>query len=307
MKPMTNLPRKSELPAGDTTAANLNRPREAVASGVAWGPIIAGAFAGAAVSLILLSLGAVFGLSVISPLSGVETAVTFGIGAAIWLIITQWLASGLGGYLAGRLRTKWVGMHTDEVFFRDTAHGFLTWAVATVLTAGIFASALSSAIGGGVQATATVASGAASGASEGAAEKPGALFDDWGYYSDSLFRSASTDISLTALSGTDDVRGEATRILAKGIRNGAVTEADRAYLIQLVTVNAGVSGAEASQRVDNVIAQVQADEQRVKQAAETVRKTSMQISLYLSLSLLIGAFIASVAAAAGGRYRDQYQ
>ena len=51
----------------------------------------------------------------------------FGTAAAIWLVVTQWLSSAFGGYLTGRLRTKWVGIRTDEVLFRDTAHGHGRW------------------------------------------------------------------------------------------------------------------------------------------------------------------------------------
>jgi hypothetical protein len=46
--------------------------------------------------------------------------------------------SAFGGYLAGRLRAKWIGPRTDEVLFRDTAHGLLAWALATLLVAALF-------------------------------------------------------------------------------------------------------------------------------------------------------------------------
>src|SRR5450756_2627232 len=98
----------------------------APARAVAWGAIVAGAAAAAALSLILLMLGIGLGLSSVSPWvhDGVSAA-TFGVSAILWVTLTQLLASGMGGYLAGRLRTKWVAVHTDEVYFRDTAHGFL--------------------------------------------------------------------------------------------------------------------------------------------------------------------------------------
>jgi len=69
--------------------------------------------------------------------------------------IRYWLASGLGGYLAGRLREKWVGIRTDEVVFRDTAHGFLAWALAalivvTLLTLGSLAAGAAAASTGAV-------------------------------------------------------------------------------------------------------------------------------------------------------------
>src|SRR5271169_4162009 len=122
---------------------------ESAVSAVSWPAIIAGAVAIAAVALILLALGSGLGLSSVSPWpnSG-PSATTFGVYAAVWLIIVQWVSAGFGGYLTGRLRTKWVGVHTDEVYFRDTAHGFLAWAIASVLGAILLASPATSLIGG---------------------------------------------------------------------------------------------------------------------------------------------------------------
>jgi len=109
---------------------------ESSASAVEWAAIIGGALGAVGVSIILWTLGSGLGLASVSPWSfSNPSPTTFAIGAGIWLIITQWLASALGGYLTGRLRTKWVGIRTDEVFFRDTAHGFLAWALSTVIVA----------------------------------------------------------------------------------------------------------------------------------------------------------------------------
>ena len=101
-----------------------------------WGAIIGGALAAIAVSIILFTAGSGFGLSTVEPWSFANRAPeTFAIGAAIWLIVMQWLSAGFGGYLAGRLRANWIGPRTDEVSFRDTAHGLLAWALATVIVA----------------------------------------------------------------------------------------------------------------------------------------------------------------------------
>jgi hypothetical protein len=109
---------------------------ESRSSAIAWSAIWAGAIVAAGVSLILLSLGSGFGLAVASPWPGVgPKAETFSVGAAIWLVVTQWVSSLFGGYVAGRTRTRWNNLHTDEVFFRDTVHGLLTWALATVALA----------------------------------------------------------------------------------------------------------------------------------------------------------------------------
>jgi len=122
------------------------RSVESSAAAVEWAAIVGGALAAVGVSIILFTLGSGFSLATVSPWSfSNPSPTTFGMVAAIWLIITQWLASALGGYLTGRLRTKWVGIRTDEVFFRDTAHGFLAWALATVLVAMFFAFASAAA------------------------------------------------------------------------------------------------------------------------------------------------------------------
>lgn len=107
---------------------------ESSAAAVEWAAITGGALAAIGITIILLALGPGLGLATVSPWSfGASAPAAFGIAAGIWLIVTQWLSSGLGGYIAGRLRKKWVGIRTDEVFFRDTAHGFLAWALATAI------------------------------------------------------------------------------------------------------------------------------------------------------------------------------
>jgi hypothetical protein len=90
----------------------------------------------AALALVLVAFGSGLGLSSISPWSGSGvSASTFQVGTGIYLVIVGVMSSAVGGYLAGRLRTKWVGVHNNEVFFRDTAHGLLAWALATLISA----------------------------------------------------------------------------------------------------------------------------------------------------------------------------
>src|SRR5215470_12204967 len=158
-------------------------------SGVTWSAVFAGAFTAAAISLILFALGTGFGLVSVSPWPGESASATaFGVGTGIWLIVVQWLASALGGYMSGRLRTKWTGLHTDEVAFRDTAHGFLAWAVATLFVFGLLGAMAMSAASGGAKAATSVLAGSAQGAAQGAAQSPGAV-DPTGYFVDLLFRS----------------------------------------------------------------------------------------------------------------------
>lgn len=283
------------------TAANSGEQCEATTSAVAWSAIIAGTVTATAVSLILLLLGSGFGLASVSPWShsGVS-AMTFTATTAIWLVIMQWIASGLGGYLTGRLRSKWEGMHTDEVFFRDTAHGFLAWVLATVFAAAFLASTISSIVDRGASAVTTVAAGAAAGARQPSEIRNSS--DPISYFVDNLYRSGRMNLNASE----NDVRGETNRILVNGIKEGRVPDADKTYLAQLVASRAGLPQADAVKRVDDVLAQMNATEAKLRQAADTTRKTASTISIFTALSMLIGAFIASAAAALGGRHRDEY-
>lgn len=281
---------------------------ESSATAVSWGPIVAGAFAASTLTFILMLLGSGLGLSMVSPWAGSSASVTtFAVSTAIWLIVVQWLSAGVGGYLAGRLRTKWVGVHTDEIYFRDTAHGFLAWALATLLVVGVLGSALSAAVGSGVQAVSTVASGAALGASAGASANSGGASTDnaTSYLVDSLFRPADAARLAAANPQTDAAAAaQASRILIASAAAGEVSADDKTYLAQLVAARTGLSEADAKTRVDTLLAKAQDAKVKAQQAADTARKASATFALLGALSLVVGAFIASAAAALGGRQRD---
>ncbi|MGX8008865.1 hypothetical protein ACVDG8_007485 [Mesorhizobium sp. ORM8.1] len=287
--------------ASDTTV-------EASSSAVSWGPIVAGAFAASTLTVILLLVGAGLGLTFASPWSA-PSATTFAVTAAIWLVIVQWLSAGVGGYLTGRLRTKWVSVHTDEVYFRDTAHGFLAWALATLLVAGVLGSALSSVLGAGIQAASTVASGAALGASAAAtnaAGSNGATDSSLGYFVDELFRPADNATPAAPAGQNDNTAvAQATRILVASAANGQVTAEDKTYLAKLVASRTGLSEADATKRVDTVLASINDAKNKAKAAADKARKASATSAMIGALSLVIGAFIASAAAALGGKQRDE--
>ncbi|HME23595.1 MAG TPA: hypothetical protein VKI44_20095 [Acetobacteraceae bacterium] len=276
---------------------------ESSATGVAWPAVFGGASAAAASSLILLALGSGFGLASVSPWSNSGASLTtFTAMTAIWLIIVQWFSSGLGGYLTGRLRTKWAGLHTHEVFFRDTANGFLSWAVASVIVAAFLASAAASVMSGATQVAAGAVAGGAQGATQAAARSGGNLADPTGYLVDSLYRSERPSPNVSS----QDVRSETARILAMGIRNGDVSAPDKTYLAQLVAARTGLSQADAEKRVDDVIVQAKAAEVKAREAADAARKAGASLSIFIGLSMLIGAFIAGAAGALGGRKRDEY-
>jgi hypothetical protein len=271
-------------------------------SGVSWGAIFAGAAAAAALSLILVLLGFGLGFSAVSPWAneGVS-AKGLGISTIVWLAATQIVASGLGGYIAGRLRVKWAYMHGDEVYFRDTAHGFLAWCVATLVTATLVVGSVS----GGVQAGASVVGGAASAATQAAGTAVGNTDSDpYGYFVDSLFRD-----DRPAAVSDDAVRGTVTRIFVRNLSNdGQLAAEDRIYLAQLVAQRTNLTQADAERRVDEVYARTQkavADAKlTAQQAADTAAKVAAWTSLWMFIALLIGAFFASLAATFGGRRRD---
>ncbi|PMZ70379.1 hypothetical protein [Pseudomonas sp. FW305-70] len=274
-------------------------------SGVSWGAIFAGAAAAAALSLILVLLGFGLGFSAVSPWAneGVS-AKGLGISTIVWLAFTQIVASGLGGYIAGRLRVKWAYMHGDEVYFRDTAHGFLAWCVATLVTATLVAGSVSSLVGGGVQAGANMVGGAASAATQAVGTAAGnTQGDEYGYFVDSLFR----DDRPVAVSD-DAARGTVTRIFVRSLNRGELAAEDRTYLAQLVAQRTNLTQADAERRVDEVYArtrQAVADAKlAAQQAADTAAKVAAWTTLWMFVALLAGAFFASLAATFGGRRRD---
>jgi hypothetical protein len=254
---------------------------EASSSAVSWAAVLAGSFVAAALSLTLLALGAGIGLSSLSPWSssGASEAVVTK-GGILYLIILEIIASAVGGYMAGRLRTKWVNVHTHEVYFRDTAHGFLTWAVGLVMTAAFLASA-SAAMTGATATNATSSSGAAS------------ALDPSYYFSDSLLRSNRVNPDRN----DNLIRPEVELILANGIRQGYMPPADRSYLDGLVSERTGLAQPDADRRVTDVF-------NNARMAADYARRQVAHSLYWLFLALLIGAFCASYAATIGGRLRD---
>jgi hypothetical protein len=305
--------------AGPFETANLESSRSAVS----WAAIVGGAVGAVSASIVLVMLGTALGFAAVSPWTNAGASMTaIGVGAVIWLVVTQWLSAAFGGYLTGRLRTKWAAMNSDEVFFRDTAHGFLSWGLSTAIVALV----LMSAAGGGAGMTATVASGAAQGATQAAGQ---GLSGPMAYFTDTLFRAApsqnaaaggtapaaasqtidttpATSASTTAptqatsmagASSDADLKAESARILARGMTS-ELAPADRTYLAQLISQRTGLSQADAEKRVDDTIA-------AAKQGADAARKAATAISFAMALSLLIGAFVASVGGAIGGRHRDE--
>lgn len=306
-------------------------------SAVSWGAILAGAIGAAALSLILLILGVGLGLSSVSPWSfdGVSKE-TFGWTSVAWLTFTAIAASALGGYLAGRLRTKWAGLHGDETYFRDTAHGFVSWAVATLLTAALLTSAIGGILGAGAKVAGATAGAAASTVGVAAAGAGSAAMGtqegDLDYWVDSLFRNASTDPaappppaplapgampSPTAAApaapgnvpppprpmpgnerGADrrEVRSEVNRIIVSSLRSEGLNPADTQYLAQLIARETGMSQAEAQARVTDVQTRMRAALEEAKTTAMKAADDARKASAYAALWLFITLLIGAFSA-----------
>jgi hypothetical protein len=256
---------------------------ESYSSAVSWAAVIGGAFVSASLALILLSLGTGLGFSAVSPWSNVRaSASAMSAGAIAWLILTQILTFAMGGYLAGRLRTKWTNVHTDEVYFRYTAHGFLVWAVGLVITVSLFAAAATSVAAGSARRDITGTTAA----------EMGTLAPS-SYFVDTLLRPNGSVVTGNEIATRDEV----DRIFAHALSLGAIPPSDTTYLAQLVSGRTGLSQSDAERRVSDLFGEAQ-------QSADRARKALAHLSLWLFVALLSGAFCASYAGTIGGRQRD---
>jgi hypothetical protein len=268
---------------------------QAEMSTMSWGAAIAGAVVSAALTLLLLAFGVGIGFSVVSPWAGEGvSATTFHVGAGLYLVAVAMLASTIGGYLAGRLRIKWHGVHNDEIYFRDTAHGLVVWALATVLSAAALGAATTNILGGAASGLTPAATAVTANATDG--------------YVDALLRTdpAPASAAATAAPGTPSgtavdptqTRQELGRLLAPALRKGGdLAATDRAYVAKVISARTGLSPAEAERRVNDVVTEA-------KKAADEIRKATAKLMLWIAGSMLAGALAAMLGALEGGLLRD---
>lgn len=277
-------------------------------SGVSWGAIFAGALAAAVLSLLLFMLGIGLGLSSVSVWSGRGAdGETIGWGAVAWLVFTQLASAGVGGYIAGRLRTRWQGLHTDEVYFRDTAHGFLAWSLATMLMVGVAGSIAGAAISSTAKVTGAVVSGAAqvvggaasgassviggaasaaiSGATMGKASESGS---DINYWINTLLRQGGPaeqqkqEIKDGAQNAVQKARyaavdaSEMTSVFAHSLKIGSLSDDDRQYVGRLVAQRTDMSQEAAEKKVQSTYDQVNQQIDMAKQAAQDAEVKTKQ-------------------------------
>lgn len=299
------------LSSTDTVLIDAEEPEA-----VSWAAIIAGAIGAFALTLALAALGTGLGLSAISPWEHQSVGLTtFAVSSAVWLVIMQWLSSAMGGYLAGRLRVRSPATTRHEAYFRDTAHGFLAWAVSSLLVAILLGSSIGSVISGGASAIETAVGGAASGATQAAtnrASQSGGSGLPTAYYVDMLFRPGQTASAPSAAPGTPGTetyaedQAEATQIIMRDVTTGDWSNGDKAQLAHLIAMHTGMSDADAQHRVDDVMGQINAAKVKLQQAADSARKATLTFAIMTALSMAIGAFIAAASGALGGRLRDEY-
>jgi hypothetical protein len=284
----------------------LDRRVESDGNAVSWTAIVAGAIGAATVSMLLILLGSGLGMAAATWAHDGMTASTAGIVTIIWMTVVQFLASMTAGYLAGRLRSKRVSTRAREVYFRDTAHGILAWAIATFLTISILSTAVSSVLRGittdasivgfstalvGLPATATPMKSVESNSSTN---------ELIAYYVDSLFRPApGQPINPFPVSGPDSL--ETAGIVGNAVKIGALPHPDREYLAQMVARRTNLSQTDAERRVEDTFSEVQ---ESIQKTADATRKAAAYTALWLVFSMLLGGFTAAWAATLGGRLRN---
>lgn len=244
-----------------------------------WTPIIAGALAATALSLILVTFAAAVGLGVSSTApTWRDASAALWILSGIYLILQAVVSFALGAYIAGRLRRPSIAGPSEQVETRDGLHGLTVWAIAVVLGATVAA----------LVAVATVNRPSPATSASASAAEP--LLS---YELDRLFRAARRPPNVDLRSD----RAEAGRILLTSSGHNGVTTEDRNYLVQLVGATTGLAAADAERRVDNVIA-------TAKAALNRSRRSTVILAFSLATALLLGAVAAWAAACAGGRHRD---
>jgi hypothetical protein len=258
-------------------------------SAISWSGAIAGALGATAINFILIALCSGIGLAITSPYSG-PSAGTMTIAGAVWLVFSQAVAFAAGGYYARRVR---LGAHEptgDASRFRDGAEGFLAWAIGVAATATVVALVGAASLFG-------VSRTAESALQAGAAMTQ---TDQLDYYVDELTRSTRPG---AAGANVQADNAQVTRLLLTSIRNGKLSDEDRAYLASLVAARTGVSQDEAQRRVDDVFNRAR---EGVKQAADNARKAAAFVSFWTFMSLLFGAVAATLGGMLGGELRDEY-
>lgn len=256
-------------------------PVETATSFLQWTPVVAGALVASAVSLILIAFGTAIGLSVVSTSpTWRDASAALALLSGVYLLLAAVVSFGVGGYVAGRLRERWIpGAHTDVVEFRDGTHGLVAWALAVVIT-GVVAGALAAGVvGKAAQPAATPVA---------TAGEPLIAYE-----LDRLFRTdrrpAEADMTYS--------RAEAARILLAATGRRGIAPDDRAYLARMVATRTGIAPADAEHRVNDAIIAATI-------AVQKARRSAVILGFATAVALLLGAAVAWYGSCVGGRHRD---
>src|SRR5882757_469102 len=278
-----------------------------------WGPVILGALAATAISVVLLTFGAALGLSIVSPypyagISAKGLAVLTGTYVALVTVASF----GAGGYLAGRLRSPWTGAVGNEItesHFRDGSYGFGVWALSVLLGSALAVSGVGGVLKAAVHSTTAVAAagtaGAASNPNTGAALNRLSM-EPTDFAVDRVLAPTPAPAGAAAASASSraDLAAPIARTFAANIDNPQLNAADRTYLVQLVMQQTGLPQADAEKRVDQAFTDLKAAEQKARDAAEQARKATLIAAFLAAATLAIGCAAACGAASLGGRHRD---
>lgn len=289
--------------AGSATIPGAAAGRAALAEGapalpprVSWGAIMAGAVIAVMIGLMLNILGTAIGVTAVDAVEGgTPDASTFGIGAAVWLLLATLIGLGVGAYAAARL--SGTADKTDAAL-----HGVGVWAIGFLLSAVL----VGNLIGSAASSAFTTASSLVGGAAQTAGSAVSAAADQ-------VNPQAALDRARASLSGSSDParmtteqRGaEITSILANGVSSGGLSDSQRQRLAALVSAEAGIPQQEAARRVQAYEAEAQRlareASERAARAAEAAATGAATAAYAAFGTLLLGAIVSILAARAGAR------
>ena len=273
-----------------------------------WGPVILGTLGASAISVVLLTFGAALGLSSVSPYpyAGLS-ARAIGILSATYATLVVALSFGIGGYLAGRARTAWVGGNTVEAHFRDGVHGFGVWALSVVLGSVLAVSGATGALKTVMQSTAAVVAAGTAGAAGNPAigGATGQLTTTSSDYAVDRILAPGDGAPPNGLAPRSDLAPTIARAFAANLKNPQLDANDRTMLVRLVVRQTGLSQAEAEKRVDEAFANLKAAEQKARDAAEAARKGALIAAFAAAAILAVACAAACMGASLGARHRDE--
>lgn len=289
---------------GEGAVMVAHRPRAAIS----WAAVFAGTVIASALSITLLTGGVGLGFVAMSPHEGEgASAMQLGVAAIVWMFIVHIIAYGVAGYVTGRLRPIWAPAYSDEVYFRDTAHGLAVWALSALISVALFGSAISAVLGtaarGGAAVAQTVAMAGAAGAagmSEGSSNS-GSGLPSAEYYVDRMLRGEQP----SPVANPQAARAELARLVTVSVARGEMAADDRDYVVRVVAAQSGLSEEQARARMDQTLTQAEQLKQETiataREAADAARKAAAGLALWAFAALLLGAFVASWMAMVGGR------